>query len=127
MKLAPNMEDRETCTPERAALTKSTTPSFDAVSLSSITETYMPKNAAAPFQNDESGDAQLLGEALSDTAGQVKDKVAVLGRSAADKVDEHRDAAASGLDKRHPPSTIRPKAYPAARRSPASPMLRLIA
>lgn len=97
--VSADYEDRETCTPERAALTKSTTPSFDAVSLSSIAETYMPKNAAAPFQNDECGDAQLLGEALSDTAGHVKDKVAVLGRSAADKVDEHRDAAASGLDK----------------------------
>jgi ElaB/YqjD/DUF883 family membrane-anchored ribosome-binding protein len=58
----------------------------------------MPNNAAATF-TDESGDEQSLGEKLSDTAGQVKDKVGVLGRNAADKVDENRDAAASGLDK----------------------------
>ena len=59
----------------------------------------MPKNTAATFDSDESGQDQSLGEKLSDTAGQVKEKVAVLGRSAADKVDENRDAAASGLQK----------------------------
>ncbi len=58
----------------------------------------MPNNAAATF-TDQRGDEQSLGEKLSDTAGQVKDKVGVLGRNAADKVDENRDAAASGLDK----------------------------
>ena len=59
----------------------------------------MPKNSAATFTNDQSGDEQSLGEKLSDTAGQVKDKVAVFGRNAADKVDENRGAAATGLDK----------------------------
>jgi ElaB/YqjD/DUF883 family membrane-anchored ribosome-binding protein len=58
----------------------------------------MPNNSAASL-NDETGDDQSLGEKLADTAGQVKDKVAVLGRSAADKVDENRGAAASGLQK----------------------------
>jgi ElaB/YqjD/DUF883 family membrane-anchored ribosome-binding protein len=63
----------------------------------STTETYMPQNTAA--LNDEPEDEQSLGEKLTDSAGQVKDKVAVLGRTAADKVDEKRDAAASGLQK----------------------------
>jgi ElaB/YqjD/DUF883 family membrane-anchored ribosome-binding protein len=58
----------------------------------------MPQNRAASF-NNEPEDEQSLGEKLADTAGQVKDKVAVLGRTAADKVDENRDAAASGLQK----------------------------
>ena len=59
----------------------------------------MQKNSAATFKNDQSGDEQSLVEKLSDTAGQVKDKVAVFGRNAADKVDENRGAAATGLDK----------------------------
>ena len=59
----------------------------------------MPNNTPASL-NDESGDEQsTLGEKLANTAGQVKDKVALLGRSAADKVDENRGAAASGLQK----------------------------
>jgi len=36
---------------------------------------------------------------VSDAAVQVKDKVSTLGRTAADKIDENRDAAAGGLDK----------------------------
>ena len=59
----------------------------------------MPRNSAAPLKNEDIRDDQSLSEKLSDTAGQVKDKVAVLGRNAADKVDENRDAAASGLEK----------------------------
>jgi len=62
-----------------------------------IMETYMPQNRSA--LNDEPEDEQSLGEKLTDTAGQVKDKVAVLGRTAAEKVDEKRDAAASGLQR----------------------------
>ena len=58
----------------------------------------MPQNRAASL-NDKTEDEQSLGEKITDTAGQVKDKVAVLGRSAADKVDENRDAAATGLQK----------------------------
>jgi ElaB/YqjD/DUF883 family membrane-anchored ribosome-binding protein len=34
-----------------------------------------------------------------DTATQVKEKVSDLGRTAADKIDENRGAAASGLEK----------------------------
>ena len=40
-----------------------------------------------------------LGEKISNTATQVKDKVTDLGHSAADKINENRDAAAGGLDK----------------------------
>ena len=40
-----------------------------------------------------------LGEKLSDTATQVKDKVSDLGRTAADNLDENRDAAAGSLNK----------------------------
>ena len=58
----------------------------------------MPKNTAASF-NDETGNESTLSEKLTDTAEQVKDKVAVLGRTVADKVDESRGAAASGLQK----------------------------
>ena len=39
------------------------------------------------------------GEILSESAAQVKDKVSDLGRTAANRIDENRDAAASGLDK----------------------------
>jgi hypothetical protein len=41
----------------------------------------------------------ILCEKLSGTAAQVKDKVSDLGRAAADKIDENREVAASGLDK----------------------------
>lgn len=40
-----------------------------------------------------------LGEKLSDTATQVKDKVSDLARTAAGKIDENRDATAGGLNK----------------------------
>jgi hypothetical protein len=39
------------------------------------------------------------GEKLSDTATQVTDKVADLSRTAVVKIDQNRDAAASGLEK----------------------------
>jgi CRP-like cAMP-binding protein len=48
-----------------------------------------------PVANEHS----TLCEKLSDTAAPVKDKVSDLGRTPADKIDENRDAAASGLDK----------------------------
>ena len=48
---------------------------------------------------DTVADEPSLGEKLSDTATQVKDKVSDLGRTAADKIDENRDATAGGLDK----------------------------
>jgi len=40
-----------------------------------------------------------VGEKLSDAVGQVKDEVSDLGRTAADKIDENREAAAGGLEK----------------------------
>ena len=44
-------------------------------------------------------DEPNLGEKLSDTATQVKDKVSNLSRTAADKLDENRDATAGSLNK----------------------------
>jgi ElaB/YqjD/DUF883 family membrane-anchored ribosome-binding protein len=40
-----------------------------------------------------------VGEKVSEAAGQVKQKVSDLGRTAADKIDENRSAAAGGLEK----------------------------
>src|SRR5947207_306262 len=39
------------------------------------------------------------GEKLADTAGQVKSKISELGRTAADKIDENREAVAGGFEK----------------------------
>ncbi len=51
--------------------------------------------------NDATWDApgSTVGEKVSEGATQVKEKVSDLGRSAADKIDENRGAAASGLQK----------------------------
>lgn len=43
--------------------------------------------------------AASLGEKLSDTGAQVKEKVTGFGRSAAGMIDGKRDATASGLEK----------------------------
>ena len=43
--------------------------------------------------------SSTLGDKISDTATQVKQKASDLGQMAADKIDNNRDAAASGLDK----------------------------
>ncbi len=43
--------------------------------------------------------ALSVNQTISETSNQVKDKVSDLGRSAADKIDENRGAAASGLEK----------------------------
>jgi len=40
-----------------------------------------------------------VGDKISDTATQVKQKASDLGHMAADKIDNNREAAASGLDK----------------------------
>ena len=40
-----------------------------------------------------------VGGKIADTAMQVKDKLADLGRTAGNKIDENRDAAATGLQK----------------------------
>ncbi len=44
-------------------------------------------------------EAALVGGKLSETAMQVKDKLTDFGRTATSKIDENRDAAASGLQK----------------------------
>jgi ElaB/YqjD/DUF883 family membrane-anchored ribosome-binding protein len=58
----------------------------------------MPEKITS-FGDPMTSDHSTLGERLSDTAGQVRDKVSDLGRTAADKIDENRGAAASGLQK----------------------------
>jgi ElaB/YqjD/DUF883 family membrane-anchored ribosome-binding protein len=47
----------------------------------------------------ESAGSSSVSEKISDTATQVKEKVSDLGRTAVGKIDENRDAAATGLDK----------------------------
>jgi hypothetical protein len=56
-----------------------------------------------------------MGEKLSDTAAQVKE-VSDFGRTAADKIDENRDAAAGGLDKAASALHEKAESYPAAKR-----------
>ncbi len=43
-------------------------------------------------------DASTITDKVSDAASQAKAKVSDLGRTAADKVDQNREAAAGGLD-----------------------------
>jgi ElaB/YqjD/DUF883 family membrane-anchored ribosome-binding protein len=51
------------------------------------------------FANPTGEHSTTVGEKLSSSAGQVKDKLSDLGRTAVDTIDENRSAAASGLDK----------------------------
>lgn len=51
------------------------------------------------FNEQALDDPSVLGEKVSDTAAQMKNNVVDMGRAAADKLDENRDAAAGGLDK----------------------------
>jgi len=39
-----------------------------------------------------------IGERISDVASQAKDKMAELGRSTADRIDQNRESAATGLE-----------------------------
>ena len=48
---------------------------------------------------DESTMGRSVTERVSDAAAEVKDRVADLGRTAADKINEKREAAASGLER----------------------------
>ena len=56
----------------------------------------MPNNAI-PYGNQCADESATLGEKLSDSADQVKEKVSGFGRQAADTLNSNRDAAASGL------------------------------
>ena len=56
----------------------------------------MPNNAI-PYGNQFADESATLGEKLSDSADQVKEKVSGFGRQAADTLNSNRDAAASGL------------------------------
>jgi ElaB/YqjD/DUF883 family membrane-anchored ribosome-binding protein len=55
--------------------------------------------AKATSINEPHDRTPTISEKLSDTAAQVKSKVSDLGGTAADKMGENRDAAASGLEK----------------------------
>jgi ElaB/YqjD/DUF883 family membrane-anchored ribosome-binding protein len=57
----------------------------------------MPTNTSSGTTVAE--EHSTLGAKVTDTATQVKGKVSDLGPTAADKIDENRDAAAGGLDK----------------------------
>jgi ElaB/YqjD/DUF883 family membrane-anchored ribosome-binding protein len=56
-------------------------------------------NKPGTFSDHVVDEGPTVGEKLSETAAQVKDKVSDLGRSAANKIDENREAAAGGLKK----------------------------
>lgn len=56
-------------------------------------------NKNRPFGDPTSDEPSGVGEKLSNTAAQVKDKISDLGRTAADTIDENRYDAATGLEK----------------------------
>jgi ElaB/YqjD/DUF883 family membrane-anchored ribosome-binding protein len=51
------------------------------------------------FQDLSEDASTTQGDKISDTAAQVKQKASDLGQKAADKIDNNRDAAATGLEK----------------------------
>ena len=56
-------------------------------------------NKTTAFMDQVTDETSTLGAKISETAAQVKDKVSDFGRTAANKIDENRDAAASGMQK----------------------------
>ena len=58
----------------------------------------MPNNAI-PYGDQFADGSATLGEKLSDSAEQVKERVSGYGRQAADTIDSNRDAAATGLQR----------------------------
>jgi len=50
-----------------------------------------------PTKNYAADEISTLGEKITDTASQLKEKVADLGRSAANMIDDNRGATAGGL------------------------------
>lgn len=56
-------------------------------------------NETTSFVDGATNEHLTLGEKISDAAGQMKDKVSDIGRTAVTKIDENRDAAAGGLQK----------------------------
>ncbi len=52
-----------------------------------------------PFVNNAAAEDSNLGASISGAAAQVKDKLADLSRTAGNKIDENRQAAASGLQR----------------------------
>jgi ElaB/YqjD/DUF883 family membrane-anchored ribosome-binding protein len=55
-------------------------------------------NTSTSLQDHPADGSSTLGDKISDTATQVKQKASDLGQMAADKIDKNRDAAATGLD-----------------------------
>ena len=56
-------------------------------------------NESTSFVDATTNEHSTLGDKISDAAGQMKDKVSDIGRTAVTKIDENRDAAAGGLQK----------------------------
>ena len=51
-----------------------------------------------PVKNTFDGPETSMGDQVSETASQVKDKISDAGRAAVDKIDSNRETAARGLD-----------------------------
>ena len=58
----------------------------------------MPTNSPTDKVSSSTLPTSDVGDQISDVASQAKEKAADLGRSAARKIDEQRDTAASGLE-----------------------------
>ena len=56
-------------------------------------------NKGMTYMDQISDETSTLGDKLSETATSVKDKVSDFGRTAVHKIDENREAAASGMQK----------------------------
>ena len=57
----------------------------------------MPSDQISSTKNTVADATATMGDKLSDTASEVKNKASGLGRMAADKIDQNRGSAASGL------------------------------
>jgi hypothetical protein len=55
-------------------------------------------NKTQSIRNEPLDDSWSVSETLTDVAGEVKNKASELGRTASNKIDENRHAAASGLE-----------------------------
>ena len=56
-------------------------------------------NKSTGYMDQVADETSTLGAKISETAAQMKDKVSDFGRSAVNKIDDNREAAASGMQK----------------------------
>jgi len=59
----------------------------------------MPNNIGASFHDTLAAESSTLGNKISDSATNLKDKASEMGRKAADVIDENIASAATGLDR----------------------------